>query len=143
MLSLLPNVFPIALVFGLWGWISGDVNLAATTVVSVALGIVVDDTTHIMMKHKRLIAKGYDPGEASRLTIVQGGPPIVVTTIILACGFIILGFSDFALTSQQSLMIAASIGVAVIFDLTVTPVLLALLTRRATSVISGNSPCAE
>jgi predicted RND superfamily exporter protein len=144
LLSMLPNALPIALVFGFWGWISGDVNLAATTVLSIALGIVVDDTTHIMMKHRRLVAKGYDSTEASRLTIVQAGPPIIVTTIILACGFAILGFSDFALTSQQSLMIAASICVAVVFDLTVTPVMLALAgRRRAISSLSGNNTCAQ
>lgn len=130
LLSMLPNVLPVALVFGFWGWVSGEVNLAATTVVSVALGIVVDDTTHIMMKHRRMVAKGYEPAEASRLTIVHSGPPIIVTTLILACGFLILGFSDFALTSQQSVMIAVSICVAVVFDLTVTPVMLALVTRR-------------
>jgi predicted RND superfamily exporter protein len=127
---MLPNILPVALIFGVWGWISGEVNLAATTVLSVALGIVVDDTTHIMMKHRRLVAKGYDAAEASRLTIVHAGPPIIVTTIILTCGFLILGFSDFALTSQQSLMIAASICIAVIFDLTVTPVMLTLGKRR-------------
>ncbi len=130
LLSMVPNVLPVALVFGFWGLMSGEVNLAATTVLSVALGIVVDDTTHIMMKHRRYVAKGYAPDEASRLTIVHGAPPIIVTTIILTCGFLILGCSEFALTSQQSLMIAASICVAVVFDLTVTPVLLALTARR-------------
>jgi predicted RND superfamily exporter protein len=143
LLSMFPNVLPIALVFGFWGWVSGDVNLAATTVLSIALGIVVDDTTHIMMKHRRLVAKGHDPAEASRLTIVQAGPPIVVTTIILACGFVILGFSNFALTSQQSLMIAASVCVAVVFDLTVTPVMLSLVGRRAGSPLSGNKTCVQ
>ena len=133
LVSMLPNVVPVALVFGFWGWVSGEVNLAATTVLSVALGIVVDDTTHIMMKHRRYVANGYDAAEASRLTIVHSAPPIIVTTIILACGFCLLGLSDFALTSQQSLMIAASICVAVVFDLTVTPVMLSLTgTRKST-----------
>lgn len=127
--SLLPNVVPIAMVFGLWGLWAGEINLAATTVVSIALGIVVDDTTHIMMKHKRFMARGHSAQEASRLTIVHGAPPIIVTTIILACGFLILSQSDFALTSQQSLMIAASICIAVIFDLTLTPALLALTAK--------------
>jgi uncharacterized protein len=97
--------------------------------VSIALGIVVDDTTHIMMKHRRFMAQGHSASEASRMTIVHGGPPIIVTTIILACGFLILSWSDFALTSQQSLMIAASICIAVLFDLTLTPALLALTAR--------------
>lgn len=126
LLSMLPNVLPVALVFGAWGLLSGEVNLAATTVVSLALGIVVDDTTHIMMKHRRFVAAGHSPAEASRLTIVHGGPSIIVSTIILAVGFVVLGYSDFALTSQQALMIAACICVAVVFDLTVTPVLLSM-----------------
>jgi uncharacterized protein len=130
LIGLLPNVVPVALVFGVWGMWSGEINLAATTVLSIALGIVVDDTTHIMMKHQRFMAQGFSPAQASRLTIVQGAPPIIVTTIILASGFLILSQSDFALTSQQSLMIAASICVAVVFDLTLTPALLAIAAER-------------
>lgn len=130
LLSLAPNVVPVALVFGAWGWISGELNLAATTVLSVALGIVVDDTTHIFMKFDRLVRQGHDAAKATALTMAQVSTPIVVTSIVLASGFALLGLSQFALTAQQSLMIAASIIVAVVFDLTATPALLALFSDR-------------
>lgn len=130
LLSLAPNVVPVALVFGAWGWISGELNLAATTVLSVALGIVVDDTTHIFMKFDRLVRQGLDAATATALTMAQVSTPIVVTSIVLASGFALLGFSQFALTAQQSWMIAASILTAVLFDLTATPAMLALFADR-------------
>lgn len=130
LLSLAPNVLPVALVFGAWGWISGELNLAATTVLSVALGIVVDDTTHIFMKFDRLVRQGLDAATATALTMAQVSTPIVVTSIVLASGFALLGFSQFALTAQQSWMIAASIMAAVLFDLTATPAMLALFADR-------------
>ncbi|MFN4221721.1 MAG: efflux RND transporter permease subunit [Novosphingobium meiothermophilum] len=130
LLSLAPNVLPVALVFGAWGWISGELNLAATTVLSVALGIVVDDTTHIFMKFDRLVRQGLDAATATALTMAQVSTPIVVTSVVLASGFALLGFSQFALTAQQSWMIAASILAAVLFDLTATPAMLALFADR-------------
>ncbi len=125
-ISLLPNLMPVLLVFGLWGWFAGTINLAATTVLSVALGIVVDDTTHIFMRHRRLTRSGLSPAAASEQTIREVGPAITVTSIVLATGFFLLGQSDFALTAQQANMIGASILMAVLFDLTATAALLGL-----------------
>jgi len=131
LLSLVPNLVPVFLVYGAWGWLVGEINLAATTVLAVALGIVVDDTTHIFMKHDRLVRSGMDSAAASRRTIVEVGPAILVTSIVLATGFLLLGQSNFALTAQQANMIGATILVAVVFDLTVTPAMLAVLDRRS------------
>jgi hypothetical protein len=130
LISLVPNLVPVFLVYGAWGWFVGEINLAATTVLAVALGIVVDDTTHIFMKHDRLVRSGLDGATASQRTIVEVGPAILVTSIVLATGFLLLGQSNFALTAQQANMIGFTILVAVLFDLTVTPAMLAVLDRR-------------
>lgn len=129
MISLLPNLMPVLLVFGGWGWINGEINLAATTVLAMALGIVVDDTTHIFMKHDRLMRSGLDAATASHRTLIAVGPPILITSIVLAAGFFLLGQSRFALTAQQANMIGATLLAAVVFDLTTTPALLQLLAR--------------
>jgi predicted RND superfamily exporter protein len=142
LLSLIPNLVPVFLVYGAWGWFVGEINLAATTVLAVALGIVVDDTTHIFMKHDRLVRSGLDSASASQRTIVEVGPAILVTSIVLATGFLLLGQSDFALTAQQANMIGVTILVAVVFDLTVTPAMLALLDRRP-AVRNAFSPSIE
>ena len=133
LLSLLPNLLPVFLIFGAWGWFSGTMNLAATTVLAVALGIVVDDTTHIFLRHDRLVRQGVPPVEASRRTVSEVGPAITVTSLVLAAGFFLLGQSDFALTAQQANMIGAAILAAVLFDLTATPAMLAIADRRKTT----------
>lgn len=90
----------------------------------------VDDTTHIFMKHNRLMRSGLDSATASHRTLTAVGPPILITSVVLACGFFLLGQSEFALTAQQSNMIGATLLIAVLFDLTTTPALLQLLGRR-------------
>ncbi len=130
LVSLIPNLVPVLLVYGAWGWVDGEVNLAATSVLAVALGIVVDDTTHIFMKHDRLMRAGLDAATASHRTLTAVGPPILITSIVLACGFFLLGRSQFALTAQQANMIGATLLVAVMFDLTTTPAMLQLLNVR-------------
>lgn len=143
-ISLLPNLLPVLLVFGLWGWAVGTINLAATTVLALALGIVVDDTTHIFMRHRRLVRAGLSATAASAQTIREVGPAITVTSLVLAAGFFLLGQSDFALTAQQANMIGASILVAVLFDLTATTALLGLIgTARqvgSTAPVQGRQP---
>ena len=53
LLSLLPNLLPIGLAFGVWGIVVGQVNVAASVVSGMILGIIVDDTVHFLSKYLR------------------------------------------------------------------------------------------
>ncbi|MGD2073456.1 MAG: MMPL family transporter, partial [Gammaproteobacteria bacterium] len=53
LVSLLPNLAPAAMGFGLWGLIVGEVGLALSVVAGMTLGIVVDDTVHFLSKYLR------------------------------------------------------------------------------------------
>ena len=53
MLSLIPNLFPAAVGFGLWGYLYGEVGVALSVVAAMTLGIVVDDTVHYLSKYLR------------------------------------------------------------------------------------------
>ena len=53
LLSLIPNLFPAAMGFGLWGYLQGEVGVALSVVAAMTLGIVVDDTVHYLSKYLR------------------------------------------------------------------------------------------
>ena len=53
MLSMVPNVFPVLLVFGAMGWLSVAVDIGSMMTASVAMGVAVDDTIHFLTWFRR------------------------------------------------------------------------------------------
>ncbi len=131
LISLLPNLAPAAIGFGIWGVINGQVGLAISVVVGMTLGIVVDDTIHFLTKYTHYRrGEGLSPEDAIRKTIRAVGDAMITTTITLVIGFGVLAFSTFELNSSMGLLSAIVIAIAVGFDLFVLPCLLLLLANR-------------
>ncbi|MGI9524157.1 MAG: hypothetical protein ACR2PG_21185 [Hyphomicrobiaceae bacterium] len=64
LISLLPNLLPFVITFGLWGYFVAEGSFAATIVATLTFGIVVDDTVHIILKYQRAPQLNPDPREA-------------------------------------------------------------------------------
>ncbi|NOR71270.1 MAG: MMPL family transporter, partial [Methylomarinum sp.] len=61
LISLIPNLVPAGVAFGIWGLVNGNIGLALSVVTGITLGIVVDDTVHFMSKYQRArVEKGFD-----------------------------------------------------------------------------------
>jgi len=137
MLSLIPNLLPAGLAFGIWGALVGEVNMAVSMVTGMALGIVVDDTIHFLSKYLRAREEnGLSAEEAVRYAFSTVGVAIVVTSVILISGFLVLAQSAFGLNSNMAILTAISIAVAVIADFLLLPALLLRIdgkTQRSTS----------
>ena len=96
MISLVPNIIPAGLAFGVWSLTVGEAGFAIALVTSVTLGIVVDDTVHFLAKYVRARREhGLNPEEAVIESFKNVGPALIVTTIILVAGFSVLLFSSF------------------------------------------------
>jgi predicted RND superfamily exporter protein len=135
LLSLLPNAFPAAISFGVWGMFVGEVNLAVAAVFSITLGIVVDNTVHFFSKY--LYARqvqGADTAQAIRYAYGMVGAALSVTAVALGVGFAVLAFSDFGVNSSMGIMTAMTIIIALVFDLLFLPGLLMRFDRAATAV---------
>ena len=52
-LSMVPNLVPAAMGFGIWGMINGEIGMALSLVAGMTFGIVVDDTVHFLSKYLR------------------------------------------------------------------------------------------
>ena len=131
LISIVPNLVPAVLGFGVWGLTVGQVGLSLSVVVAMTVGIVVDDTVHFLAKYRRARREhGLDPEDAVRQTFDTAGRALFTTTVVLVAGFLILVFSPFIPTAQVGVLTATIIGFALIADLSLLPALLATLDRR-------------
>lgn len=130
LISLIPNIMPALMGFGVWSLLVGEVSLAVSVVVAMTLGIVVDDTIHYLSKYLRARReRGMSPEQAVRYAFNTVGVALVVTTIVLACGFMVLAQSNFLLNSQMGLLTAITIVIALIVDFTFLPAFLMLVDK--------------
>ena len=130
-LSLIPNLAPAFMSFGIWGILVGQVGLALSVIVSLTLGIVVDDTIHFLSKYLRgRREKKLQPTEAVRYAFNTVGTAMWVTTLALVVGFSILSFSGFTVNAQMGLLSAITISLALLLDFLFLPTLLMKIDKK-------------
>ena len=131
LISLIPNLLPAALGFGLWGLIVGQVNMAVSVVAAMTLGIVVDDTVHFISKYLRACReRGYDAEEAVRFAFSSVGMALIITTVVLVAGFMVLAQSSFLLNSSVAKLTSITVVLALVVDFFLLPPLLIATYRR-------------
>ncbi len=130
LISLIPNLAPAAMGFGLWGLLNGQVGLGLSVVAGMTLGIVVDDTVHFLSKYLRARREqGLDANGAVRYAFHTVGIALLVTTLVLIAGFMVLTQSGFKLNSDLGLLTAITIALALAADFLFLPPLLMKLDR--------------
>jgi predicted RND superfamily exporter protein len=120
-ISLLPNLLPAGIGFGIWGIYSGEVNLGLSIVLSMTLGIIVDDTVHFLSKYRHARVNGKDAEQSVRYAFASVGRALWITTLVLATGFSILMLSPFALNSEMGMLTSIIIVVALAVDFLFLP----------------------
>jgi predicted RND superfamily exporter protein len=124
-ISLIPNLVPIGMAFGLWGMSVGKIGLALSVVSGMTLGIVVDDTVHFLSKYLRARReKKLSREDAVRYAFSTVGTALWVTSLVLIAGFGILAFSHFELNAGMGLLTAITLSLALIADFLFLPPLL-------------------
>ena len=125
LVSLVPNLVPAAMGFGLWGIMVGEIGLSLSVVASMSLGIVVDDTVHFLSKYLRARReKGLNSEDAVRYAFKTVGKALVVTSVVLVVGFYILSTSSFELNAGMGLLTAIVIAFALFADFLLLPSIL-------------------
>ena len=132
LISLIPNLAPAAMAFGVWYFVRGEIGLALSVVVAMTLGIVVDDTVHFLSKYVRARREQQLGAEdAVRYAFHSVGMALWVTTAVLVAGFLVLSRSAFELNASMGLMTAITIAIALFVDFFFLPPLLLRLDRDA------------
>ena len=131
LLSLIPNLVPVLMAFGVWSLLVGTIGMAAAVVASLTIGIIVDDTVHLLSKYRRAREQmGMSADDALRYVLATVGNAMFVTSVVLMAGFLVLALSPFNPNADMGLLCALTIGFALLADLFLLPPILILLEGR-------------
>jgi uncharacterized protein len=125
LMSLIPNVLPVAMAFGVWGIFVGQLGFSVAIVATITLGIVVDDTVHFISAVQHALEDGRrSVREAVLHAFESTGSALVTTTVMLVAGFLVLGASSFALNQQMGIMTALTLALGLLIDFLLLPALI-------------------
>ena len=124
-IAMVPNVFPLAVFFGLMGASGAVLNFGTNIIASIALGIAVDDTIHLMHRLSSEIRTTTDQEKAMLATLSTVGKPALYASLILCLGFLTLCFSTFVPIQEFGFLSATTIVVGLLGEIALLPALLA------------------
>lgn len=122
--ALVPNLVPLVMVFGAMGWVGIPLDMGNIVLGSLALGIAVDDTIHVLSDYSDWRRRGAGAEEAVQKALRRTLPALVYTTAAIVIGFGVLGLSDFAATRNLGLVTAALVAICLAADVLLLPALL-------------------
>ena len=129
--SLFTNLLPAAVGFGIWGMLSGEINMALSVVVSMTMGIIVDDTVHFLSKYQTARIQNQSNEQSILFAFDSVGMALTTTTIVLTLGFAVLASSSFMLNAHMGMLTIIIIIAALLVDFIFLPALLAWLGNNA------------
>lgn len=123
--ALLTNALPIAAAFGVMGLLGVALDAGTVIVGSLALGMAVDDTMHVLAAHHDARIDGRDTRHALDAALGETLPAVSYTTVVVTLGFGVLAFSDFTFIRNFGMVIAGIMCVCWLADVHFLPALLA------------------
>jgi predicted RND superfamily exporter protein len=131
-IALVPNALPVAMAFGAMGVLGIALDAGTVLVGNLALGIAIDDTIHTVTGYYRQRSIEASPELALARTFERVLPPVVFTTLIIALGFAVFGFSTLVFTRHLGLVTSGIMVLCLLADILLLPALL-LATGRGRS----------
>jgi len=122
--TMLPNVWPVAVVFGMMGWFNVVMDIGTMMTASVAMGVCVDDTVHFANWFRRATRLGLDRQEAVVLAYENSAGAIYQSTVIVALGLVTFSISSFMPTQRFGYLMCTLLGFGLVADLVLTPAML-------------------
>ena len=127
LIALLTNLFPIAVVLGIMGWLGMPLDMMTMTIAAISLGIAVDDTIHYIHRFKSEFQK--DRKYLPTMHRCHGtiGHAMYYTSVTIIIGFSILALSNFVPSIYFGLLTGLAMLIALLADLTFLSVVLILV----------------
>lgn len=123
-LGIIPNMIPAVLSFGLMGWLGIPLDTDTLMVAPLIIGIAVDDTIHFITHYRMALARHNDIQKALISAIKEVGQAVTFTTLVLACGFYLLTFSDYLGLAKMGGFGSIAILMALLCDILFLPALI-------------------
>ncbi len=121
MMSMIPNLVPIAITLGVMGYVGINLDVATIMIASVAIGISVDDTIHFLYRFKEELKKDGDHYLAIQRTLSGVGRALIFTTVVATCGFLVFCLSSFKAIQYFGLLTGITMVSAIVADLFILP----------------------
>jgi predicted RND superfamily exporter protein len=131
--AILPNLLPLIMTAGIMGWFGIPVKPSTVLIFSIAFGISVDDTLHLLSRYRQeLHLNGGNIGQAGLVAIRESGVSMFYTSVVLFAGFMIFLASNFGGTQALGLLVSITLGFAMFSNLLLLPSLLMSLDKVMT-----------
>ena len=129
LVSMIPNLTPV--IVGLLVMYVGNIPLDMFTLLigSIAIGLAVDDTIHFMHNFRRYYLESHDARLAIEQTFFTTGKAMVITTVVLALGFLAYTMADMIAVANFGLLTASVIVMALLADLFLAPALMVVVSK--------------
>jgi predicted RND superfamily exporter protein len=121
LIAMLPNIVPVLLALGAMGWFDIPLDYNKATIASIALGIAVDDTVHLMSRFRLEFGIHRDYATALRASMQDVGRALINTSVALVLGFLVLTLSDLRSEAYRGILLAAALTTALLADFFLLP----------------------
>ena len=129
-LSVIPNLLPATMVFGMWALFVGQLDPFVMMLFSISIGLVVDDTVHILTHYLESRRNGADKASSINHAIKTAGPALSITTLVLALGTTILIGASTLYFQQAAKLLVPIVVLALVLDLLYLPTILRRFDNR-------------
>jgi predicted RND superfamily exporter protein len=128
LLAIPANLFPLAATLGLMGWCGIPLDVATATIATVILGLIVDDTLHIL---RPVSSSQSNLAACTRDAIRRSGGSLVMTSLVLCGGFLVMGLAEIRTVAWFGLLTSFAMASAIVTDLLLLPALATASSPRA------------
>ncbi len=137
LIALIPNLFPLLVLLAVMRIAGFALKPSTVLVCSIAFGLAVDDTIHVLGRFRNALGVGMNRAAAIERSVRETGPAILMTTTVVCAGFSVLMASRFEVLFLVGMMTVVSAISAVAADLLVFPALVTSLGRRGSKRPAG------
>ena len=140
-ISLIPNLLPLAVTAGLMGYLGVPIKPSTILVFSIAFGISVDDTIHFLAKYRQeLQANNWKIKKSVYAALRETGVSMFYTSIVLFFGFSVFIISSFGGTKALGALVSITLLFAMLSNLLLLPSLLLSLERYIANKMTLKQP---
>jgi len=127
--ALIANLLPTAFVLSFPGLIGERINMGATLIAAVSIGLSIDGSVHFLAAFRRIRERGHGVRRSAVHAAGSVGAPLMWATVALVIGFAALSTSEFIPIATFGSLVSATLAVGTLVNLTLLPVLVCTWTR--------------
>ncbi len=124
LIAMLPNVLPVALIFGAVSAAGVPFDIGTMITASIAIGVAVDGTLHFCELFREEVARGVSKRKAVADSMAACGPALWQTVLVVSGGWLMLAGADLLLVSRFGWLMAVLVAAALLGDVFLLPALL-------------------